>query len=80
MSRALKEILDEYFAIARRNGVPRVPTTSNNAEESRFLDVSAALLSRIKSGKSRLTDGKVKQFAALASAGSSKHKERLAER
>lgn len=77
MPKPLKDTLDEYFEFAREKNVPEVPAKSNNAAEAEFLGVSPPLLSRIKTGKSRLIDAKLKQFADRLSGGDGELRERI---
>jgi hypothetical protein len=59
-TKTVREVLEECFVEARRRGKD---FDSTNAAEAEFLEVSPALLSRIKTGTSRLTNAKIKQFA-----------------
>lgn len=74
MARLIKEILEEALSNARAKGLIK---GSTNVEEAEFLEISPALLSRLKGNKAGLTDSKIKSIAAKLGGDDSSYREQL---
>jgi hypothetical protein len=74
MANTVRDVLDGAFEFARQRGVFKGKT---NQAEAKFLGMDPAVLSRLKGGKTPLTENRIAQIAQRLSGGDESYRETL---